>query len=251
MSFKKIGVIAVVLFAVGILVVTMCIKDSSKDGVCKAVIVTIDDNEQYSFIKEKEVLQVLNNSGLNPVNKHIKNIKLDKIRGVIEKMPYTRRAECYLTKSGNLNIDITQRQPIFKVVNTESYFVDSERVMVECPIVFDAYLPLVSGRVTRTFAQNELFDFVAYIEKDKFLSNLIQQIYIDQYQEVELISIIGNQKIRVGKLAKTDNRYDFEKRLNRLKTFYLSGALDRLGWDKYSTIDLRFDKQIVCRKIVR
>lgn len=251
MSFKKIGVIAVVLFAIGILVVTMYLKNDSKDGICKAVIVTIDNNEQYNFIKEKEVLQTLNSNGLNPVNKQIRSIKLDKIREVIEKMPYTRRAKCYLTKSNNLNINIMQRQPMFKVVNTDSYFVDSERVMVESPTVFEAYLPLVSGWVTRTFAQNELFDFVAYIENDKFLSNLIQQIYIDQHQEIELISIVGNQKIRVGKIAKIDNQYDFEKKLNRLKKFYLSGALDRLGWDKYSTIDLRFDRQIVCRKIVR
>jgi len=190
-------------------------------------------------------MEAIEKAGLQVVGQRIEDIKLDKIRSVIEKNPYILSARCYVSKANRMYIDIEERQPMFRVVNFENYFVDNRRVMLENPIAIPTYLPVVSGAVTKTFAQNELFDFVAYIQDDEFLSKLIQQIYVSQNLNIELITALGNQVIKVGRIDKNSG---FEARLRRLKSFYLSKTLNHIGWDKYTAIDLRFDKQIVCKR---
>lgn len=245
MSFKKIATVVFVLLAFGILVFTIGFKGQHRNEVCSEVVVEIDDKQSFAFVTQQDVLFALNANSLNPVGKPIDEVKLDKIRAVIENNPYVRQAKCYLTKANRLNVEVSQREPMFRVINFDNYFVDNQRVMVESPNAIAAYLPVVSGTVTRSFAQNELFDLVAYIESDNFLSKLIQQIYVDSNQDIELTPAVGNQTIRLGNINKGS---DYKTRLERLKAFYLSEAFNHLGWDKYSNIDLRYDKQVVCKK---
>ena len=249
MLWRKILIAVLVLVALGTLIFTLGFKNGSEDGICKGAAVKIHDIGGNNFITEKDVFLLLNQNSLNPVNKEIRSVKLDKIRAIIEEFAGVKSAKVYFTKSDKLNIEIYQREPVFKIINNDDYFVDTERVLVPNNIDFCLYLPVVSGTVTKTFATNELFDFVSFIEKDKFLSALVQQIYVTPVQEVQLVPEVGNQTIIVGKIVKKEGRYDFEKKFNRLKKFYASDALNKLGWDTYSTIDLRYDKQVVCKKI--
>lgn len=245
MSLRRIGVVIFVLLAFGVLIFTIGFKGQPGESVCSEMLVEIDDEKGFSFITQKDVVNILNANGLNPISKPTADVKLDKIRAMIEKNPYVRQAKCYLTKSNKLNIEVSQREPVFRVINSESYFVDNERVMVECPNAISAYLPVVGGVVAKSFAQNELYDFVTYIEADNFLSNLVQQIYVVGNNNIELTPTAGNQTIILGRI---DKNSDYKTRLERLKAFYLSEALNSLGWDTYSSIDLRYDKQIVCKK---
>lgn len=248
MSWRRIGIIVVVLLAVGLLWFTFRLKSNSSETVCQDIVIQIYGNDDYKFVSPNDILYTLNINGLYPKGKHIKAVKLDKIRQMVEKMTYVKQVKCYFTKSNRLHIEVTQRQPMFRVINTESYFVDTERVMVSDAIPFSGYLPVASGAITKSFAQSELFDLVTYIESNKFLSNLIQQIYVPVDQEIELVPSVGGFTIKLGKIAKKNGEYDFEKKLKRLEALYESGALDRLGWNVYSTLDLRFDKQIVGKK---
>ena len=56
-----------------------------------------------------------------------------------------------------------------------------------------------------------------------------------------MIPKIGRQKIRFGTIE------DAESKLNRLKRYYKEVAATR-AWNQYKTIDVRFDKQVVCEK---
>ena len=168
MSWRRIGIIVVVLLAVGLLWFTFRLKSNSSDTVCQDIVVQIYGNDDYKFVSPNDILYTLNINGLYP--------KLDKIRQMVEKMTYVKQVKCYFTKSNSLHIEVTQRQPMFRVINTESYFVDTERVMVSDAIPFSGYLPVASGAITKSFADSEFFDLVTYIESNKFLSNLIQQI---------------------------------------------------------------------------
>ena len=52
---------------------------------------------------------------------------------------------------------------------------------------------------------------------------------------------MGNHLIYLGKLN------HFESKLERVKVFY-EKALNRVGWNKYSRINVEFDNQIICTK---
>ena len=51
----------------------------------------------------------------------------------------------------------------------------------------------------------------------------------------------GDHLVYLGKLE------NFEDKLARLKEFYKKG-LNRVGWNKYSRINLEFNNQIICTK---
>jgi cell division protein FtsQ len=52
---------------------------------------------------------------------------------------------------------------------------------------------------------------------------------------------VGDHLVYLGKLE------NFEDKLARLKEFYKKG-LNRVGWNKYSRINLEFNNQIICTK---
>lgn len=245
MSLRRVVIVVLILSALAILIFSIRFNGKLRDALCSEIVIEIRNEKPYSFVSKRAVKEAIEKAGLQVVGQRIEDIQLDKIRSVIEKNPYILSARCYVSKANKLYIDIEERQPMFRVVNFDNYFVDNRRVMLENPIAIPTYLPVVSGAVTKTFAQNELFDFVAYIQADEFLSKLIQQIYVGQNLNIELITALGNQVIKVGRIGKDSG---FEARLRRLKSFYLSKTLNHIGWDKYTAIDLRFEKQIVCKR---
>jgi cell division protein FtsQ len=79
------------------------------------------------------------------------------------------------------------------------------------------------------------------LQKDKFWNAQIEQINVLPTREIELIPLVGDQTIFMGTI------YNYEKKLSRLKRFYTE-AMNKVGWNKYSRINLEFDNQIICTK---
>ena len=52
---------------------------------------------------------------------------------------------------------------------------------------------------------------------------------------------MGSHKIILG------SAHDLEKKFEKLKVFYRKG-LEKVGWDRYQTINLKFENQVVCTK---
>jgi cell division protein FtsQ len=88
----------------------------------------------------------------------------------------------------------------------------------------------------------EIYELGLVINKDKFLRAQLDQIYIDKKLEADLIPKIGDQEIKFGTLD------DIDEKLENLIAFYKNG-ISYKGWKTYSTIDLRFDRQVICGKI--
>ncbi len=246
MAVKKIALTITVLAVSVFLIYTLFANRNTSSGVCEGVVISIDKESQ--ILNEKNILKILSNHKLTPNNRPLKDVKLHKIRSIIESIPSVKTAECYLTKKNNLNIDITQRKAIFKIFGRKKGYVDADREIIYTDDVIDDYLLVASGSISDSLAKNELFDLIEFISNDKLLSNLTQQVYVQDNNIVEIIPTVGDHTILLGKILEVNGKYNFEKRLGRLKAFYESKALNRLDWNAYSTIDLRFDKQVVCKK---
>ena len=79
------------------------------------------------------------------------------------------------------------------------------------------------------------------MQSDDFWNDQIEQIYVNQNNDVELIPRVGEQVIMLGSFE------NFEEKLANLKLFY-DQAVPKVGWDKYSIINLKYKDQIVCTK---
>jgi len=240
---KKIAYILFGVFLLSYILVSMAFpKDYLEEKTCEEVSVVIVDTLDRHFIAEKDITAILKNAGLYPKGKELKVIDTDKMEAALEQNKLIKQVEVYKTAGGTVKIKVYQRIPMMRVMSAQGdYYVDVEGKPMPVVNQYAAYVPLVTGYPSKELAQGELCRFVRYLRDNKFWDAQIEQIYVHPNQDVELIPRVGNHQIMIGKVE------GFEEKLENLKLFY-SQALDKAGWNRYSTINLKFKNQIVCTR---
>ena len=76
------------------------------------------------------------------------------------------------------------------------------------------------------------------------MQSLIGQVHRESTGDFVLIPLVGDQKIIFGSAFSDD---EVKEKFEKLKIFYKE-AIPFEGWNKYSEISLKYDKQIVCKK---
>ncbi|MDR0547715.1 MAG: cell division protein FtsQ/DivIB [Dysgonamonadaceae bacterium] len=212
------------------------------DLVCSEVRVEVVKNHGISYLSENQVLAILQQPGINPVNKKMSSVSIEKIDKVLKDNKLIKSAESYKTIDGKLKIKIYQYYPILRVIsNTGNYYVDIDGDIMPVPKQFAAHLPLATGAISEEYAKNQLFTFAQFLRKNKTWNEQIEQINILPNQDVELIPLKGNHTILLGKME------NYRENLDKLKLFY-DKALDQVGWNRYSMINLKYENQVVCTK---
>ena len=152
-----------------------------------------------------------------------------------------KSAECYKTPSGIIYLNVQQRIPRFIISGTENFYVDADKNIFPVSLNNAVYVPVVSGRVTKSFVTGHLFDFVNYIASNEFWDAQIEQIYVREDQRIELIPRVGDAIIVLGEI---DN---YTEKLENLYYLYQKG-FNVMGWNHYKIIDLQYKNQIVCTR---
>ncbi len=212
----------------------------NQQKVCSNVIVNIEDEENRTLITDKEIIEILKKKEISPIGNSISTIKTKQIEDILQQHPVVKVVQCYKSPNGNLMIDVEQRNLVLRVVGAMNYYIDSDCERVPTSDKYTAYVPVITGAVTQKMIQEEIFDFVRFLKKNKFWDNQIVQIHINDKKEIELVPRVGDHTIKLGKLTR------YKSKLDKLETFYKKG-LGQIGWKKYRVIDIRFRNQVVCR----
>jgi cell division protein FtsQ len=215
---------------------------AGKNVNCENLLVNVVDTLERHYISNDEIENILKNAGLSPVGKNISDINTAAIEEKLLGNKLIKKAECYKTVDGTVRIKIYQRIPVLRIFsNKGNYYVDNEGERMPIPRNFAAYVPVASGYIENEYAQTKLYEFALFLQKDKFWNSQIEQIYIDQNGDVELTPRVGSHQIILGKIE------DYRKNLAKLRLFYEKG-LNKMGWNRYSIINLKYDGQVVCKK---
>jgi cell division protein FtsQ len=84
----------------------------------------------------------------------------------------------------------------------------------------------------------KIVKMVRSLQADKFWNAQVSQVIIDSVGSFEFVPVLGNQRIRFGDTTNT------AEKLANLVVFY-KNVLNRIGWDKYEVLDVRFNNQVV------
>ncbi len=213
--------------------------DKQHQLVCQQVDIVVTDSVEKQFVNTKDMALLLRTHDLYPLGNEYQDIQAQAIESCVEEHPYLKNVECYKSRKGVVHIRAEQREPKLRVMGDENYYVDDERTIMPVGVTTACYVPIVTGRVPRKMAQEELYDFVMFLEDNAFWNAQIKQIHVNNKRQVELVPTVGNHLILLGDLE------DYETKLDKLKTFY--GELSKIGWKDWREIDLRYKGQIVCR----
>lgn len=241
---KRILLSIVMLLVTGYLVIAItAFNVKPSDQVCQDIDLVIKDSVNAGFITKKEVTSLLNKQKSFPVGKPITTVDLKVLEDILDKHPLIDQVECYKTPGGKINIEVTQRIPVLRVMskNGENYYIDNKGAVMPPEAKCTAHLPIVTGSVEKSFAMTDLYEFALFLQKNKFWNAQIEQINVLRGNEIEFVPRVGNHIVFLGKM---DN---YENKLSRLKEFYQKG-LNKVGWNKYERISLEFGNQVICTK---
>ncbi|MBS1613249.1 MAG: hypothetical protein JST49_10540 [Bacteroidetes bacterium] len=251
--FKKVMIILGVLSGATlfIVVLTSAIKHKQAEE-CTALQVKIDYDSGLSFLDEAEIAQRVNYlSGGNIVGKTLSTVDFRTLENEIEKNPYVDAAEVFADQSNKVVVDVVQKRPLLRVINNDgvSYYISEKNERIPTSTKFTSHVAIALGSVAThrdtkrdSAVQAALYNLVQYVRQDEFLDAMIDQIYVKENGEFELMPKTGGHVIMFGNGTK-----DIEQKFNRLKTFYREG-LNKIGWTKYKTINLQYEGQVVCEK---
>ena len=186
------------------------------------------------FVDEKDIKELVKQ--YNPTRK-IGEINIPELEKKINLIPFVDSANVYLNLNGNLNVDIKQRVPAFRLNNDgKDFYVD--RKGVEFPISKNFSLPsmLVMGDI-KPSEYKELGELIEKIDKDDFSKRFFIGITKEK-DNYNLLTSEGNYKVEIGDLDNIDLK------VRGFKTFVEKYLVDQ-NPQKYKKISLKYNNQIV------
>ncbi len=224
--------------------------------VCKKVPIDIQDENTNGFLNKEELRHLLEKKKIYPLEKPVCEINPRKVEELLKSSPFVQSAECYLMQNGHVNIEITQRLPIVRIKSEEGddyYLDDNGGILPHSHYTSD--LIVATGHISRAFAASYLPKVATWIMGHELWKDQIVQINVLHDLGIELVPRVGEHVVFLGYLPelrkKERHREQVEKflaaKLDRLMKFYQYG-LSKVGWNKYSYINLEFDNQIICKK---
>lgn len=193
-----------------------------------------ENEEKVYFIDEKNVIDFVKKA--NPSGR-IGDIDIPNLEREIHRFPSVDSANVFLNLNGDLNINIVQRVPAFRLhKNGENFYVDTKGEEFPISKIYSHPVMLVSGEIPRD-EYLPLIELVKRIKKDDFYKNYFIGISKEK-GSYHLLTNDGHFKVEIGKLEKIDFK------LKGFKEF-VKRFLAYQNPEKYNKISVRFDNQIV------
>ncbi len=261
---KGFKIVLWVFIVAGIIALGGFINIEKGKTVCKKFEVNINYDGSDPLITVDDIKEKVYKSYDSLVGKRIKDINLEKLEKIVNEIKYVAKGDVYTTLRGNLEITVTQRKPVVRIINrkNQSFYIDREGVPFPLGEEYSSRVLVASGNIkeplndtTKLYGYEDFTELnienppvlqkvyllATYINSNDFLKAQIEQIYVNKNTEFELVPKVGRHIIVFGDI---DN---MEKKFDKLIVFYKEG-LNKTGWDKYKIINLKYENQVVCSK---
>jgi len=252
----KIVMIIPVLYLV-ILPVWLTIITNSR--LCGGIVIDLKDSSDFHFVTKKQLLNLAYGNSNAIYGKPLRKVPVTDIEKRVNTLKELKTAEVYLTIDGMVHVFADQRDPLMRIMPDDGgdFFIDEDGLVFRKRNLYNPRLHIITGNINISSAMldgvsvldtsiknsilKDIFPLVEYINDDKFWSAQVDQIYVENNDEIDIVPRVGNQIVHLGT---TDN---FEGKLRNLEAFY-DQVLPVVGWNKYSVINLEFKDQIVCKR---
>jgi cell division protein FtsQ len=226
---------------------------------CGKIVINIHDSSDYHFVTKRQLVNLVYGNRGKLLGQQVKSIPVADIENRINVLRELRVAEVYISIDGTLYVYVDQRNPVMRVMPDEGgdFFIDEEGFVFRKRNLYNPRLHIVEGNIHITPAMldslsvldtnikntilKDIFRFVGYLNDDSFWSAQVDQIYVDDRNQIDLIPRVGNHRIHLGTFE------NYEGKMRNLAAFY-DKVIPEVGWNKYSSINLEFRDQIVCKR---
>jgi len=249
--FKR-KLIQVLWIAAGVatLVLLGAAMQKKNRNTCVDVKIEIVGSVEHMFVNENDILDIINSNGAIK-GKEMQAVDLRKLEDLLERNAWVKNAEIFFNNKRELILTIEEREPIARIftVQESSFYIDTAANLLPLSDKYSARVPVFTGfsadKKPFTYADsllmNDIVKVAKFIQADSFWNAQIAQVNILPNATFELIPVIGNEVIAIGKADELD------KKFNRLFSFYNYAWLQN-GINKYQKLDVEYDNQVVAIK---
>lgn len=260
---EKIGKIAVigiwVILISGLFISLGFVEQEQDKMTCKSVDINIKNGYELFFMDRKSVLKTITDNGdeRSLIGAPLQSIAADEMEALLEQDPFVYNAEVFLDVAGELRIEVTQRNPIIRIMKRDGsgFYIDEEGKKMPLSDKFSPRILIATGNIFERFdgkdslqssVAKDLYNLALFLNEDEesnmFWKAQIEQVHINSQSELILVPKVGNHEILIG------NSEKLQEKFRKLMIFYKEG-LSKVGWNKYKSINLKFENQIICTKI--
>lgn len=257
--WEKSGIVAAIS---AVVFLTAFAIEQQSNVTCWDMKIKLDVSAEEALITEKQIEKEIIGIGTPIIGAPINEVNIYKIQTALNANPLIKNPTVHKTVDGKLKINAEQRVPFIRIINIEgeSFLVDKDGVKMPTLSSRNPRLMLFTGRINEfldgttisllkvneglreSSLLDEIFQVAAFIETSDFWKNQVEHVYVNEEKEFELVPRVGSHKILLGESKNIENK------LNRLEAFY-KGTIGKQNWNKYTTLDLRFKNQVVCKEI--
>ncbi|MCB0601510.1 MAG: hypothetical protein KDC28_09785 [Saprospiraceae bacterium] len=221
--------------------------------ITQQLVIDLDESIKDDAITKEDIIRMIQESfSYDLTGSRISDIDLASIEAVIRQYDFVANAEVYVDAEQNIHVDVKARKPLVRVsdISGKQYFLDDTGMQIMADGDLKSRVIVMSGNVG-PYNRNEEgqlesrlqrgLELVRVINRDDFLKELIEQIYVQENGEITLIPKFGDERILLGMVENLDAKF------SNLKDFYLGGLRYR-GWSTNHEIDIRYNGQVITRK---
>lgn len=249
--------ISVGLLLTGVLLVTYFLGKKEYCTIrCKDVIVKVDDSLTIRLVTEQSVKEYLTSEYKGLIGMPLSDIDLMKVEKILDNQISISSSNAYLRNNGLLHVNVTQVRPTVRFQTSGcGFYCNSKGTLIPAQSSFYADVPIIDGHIpidsadfstgyptnsTAVEWMRNTMTMAEEISSHPVWGDAISQIHCDESGDLIIVTKVGKEKFIFGEPKHTDAK------LHRMQLYYEAIAAQEDA-KEYDIVDLRFDKQIICR----
>ena len=252
------------LLAIGVIVVLVYALQKEKQLTLNVPLIELEIQDGMALLTKEELLGHLKFVRLYQENMKVEDLDIEVVEKFVRGLNEVENADVYKLIGDNWHIRAKIRRPIARIIpdGQDGFYMDNRgRLMAITPgynahvVTFTGLSEFKTGEVLKLDLINndslitntklgDIYRISNYVCSSAFYNSQIVQIHYQPSDGFVLIPRVGNHEIIFGR-AKSEEAV--VAKFDKLTTFY-EEVIPFEGWDKYSSINLKFEKQIVAKK---
>ena len=213
--------------------------------------------DAHRFVSEDDIKAWLERDYGSYIGQRLDSVGLDRIERILDEQSAILKSEAYTTEDGLLHVRLTQREPVLRFQQgKEGFYVDDRGFIFPLQERFTAPVPVVDGAIPvrcapgyKGPAQTEkerrwiadMIGMMDWIRKSKIWKEAFVQVSVAQGGNLVLTPREGGERFLFGPPEEIADKFD------RIGKYYEYIRPAR-GEGYYKTVNVRYDRQIICRQ---
>ena len=246
---------AACLLAFVIFLISGMNEDRQRQLTCCGV--RVEFPEEYNFVTAEDIEGYLKNEYGAYIGQRLDSVDLARVEAILGNKSAILKAEAYTTPDGFLNVKVFQREPAVRFQKgTVGFYADSEGFLFPLQDNYTSKVPIIDGDIPIAFEIGykgepttdkekewlaNVISLMNFIRESKTWSDNISQISVRHGGDLVLVPRKGKELFIFGPPV------DIEDKFARIGKYY-TAIVPEKGEGYYSTVNVKFKGQIVCRK---